>query len=126
MRETIKYKEKALKAIKKHSLFRLCDIPRYVNFSRATLFVHKLHEDEEIKEALDDIKTEEFIAAKKDLRESKAPACIISRMKIFGGQEVWSALSGEKIEEETASDDDTKKDIEEGLKEIRERHEEEE
>ena len=77
-----KLKTKALKAIKKHRLYRINQIAPYIGVSRKTLYNHTLNSDEDITDALDSqcIKRKMELIERMEYSKSSSDKIAILRM----------------------------------------------
>lgn len=90
--------ELSIKAIKDNMLTFIEDIMPYIGISKGTFYNHKLHELDELKEAIIANK----IKAKSQLRRkwinSENPTLQIALYKLLSNEEERMALSGERTE----------------------------
>ena len=118
-----KYKEKALKVIKKHKLVSLEEVANELKVGHRTLYNHKLNKDDDILEAFAGAKTAVCRTAMLNLmNNSNNPTAQIAIIKLYGVEAHRQALKGESINIHTKSEEDRKKDVEKHIKELRRKH----
>lgn len=92
------YEQKALKAIEKHKLFFVTDVPPMIGISTARFYQLELEKVESIKEALISNK----IAVKSSMRskwyKSDHPSLQIGLYKLIGTEEEYHRLANTKID----------------------------
>jgi len=96
--DTDELKQRALEVIKKHNLSVIEDIVVYIGINKSTFYTHKLHENDDIRDAV--WKNKQFM--KQTLREkwfkSDNATLQTNLMKLIGTYEEYQRLSNSKQE----------------------------
>jgi len=94
--KTEKMIKDCLKAIEKHNLLFIEDIISYVPFSKNTFYTHKLHENDDIKKALDFHRVSMKVGLRKKWYASDNPTVQIALYKLIATESEYERLSGSK------------------------------
>lgn len=96
--DTKDLEKRALKAIDKHKLFFVTDIPAMIGISTAAFYDHKLEKSEKIKDAL----LANRVAVKSSMRskwyQSENPTLQIGLYKLIGNEDEYHRLANTKID----------------------------
>lgn len=88
----------SLKAIEKHKLFFITDIPPLIGVSTSCFYDHQLEKSEEIKEALLKNKVEVKSSMRSKWYNSDNPTLQIGLYKLIGDEDEYHRLANTKID----------------------------
>lgn len=92
--------KQSIDAIQKHKLIRIEEVVSYLPCVKKTFYEHKLHESDELKEAIQNIKDTLKAGLRKKWYESDNPTAQIALYKLIASEEESDRINSQRTKHE--------------------------